>query len=823
MYSQTSYHAARRRAPQSLAGKAENCMSVTEQRFQSFITRVRPHRVAVLTNVGDVQWQHSCIGILQFFTKLWGGSHCVIIPTDGQKIDEEFWAVLSSHDPDILYKYRTTGADLKDRVPAEFEKLVADEVTKYAGANGLAEGSVRGQIEKAISEAPLDEWNVTEELRQQLLIRVAPFHFEKQPEHGMPNSRLKIYDITRGSNPRHPLTAIADVLRAFEKPKNVAHIDCDVEAEAVPPPLWLAATIGSGDDHYFLDMNSINIGPQPILMSQQNVTQVIKWGISPRTHLQIPFPMGLTRAALIPVISTASRRFDLPTVVVVGDSIKDFCLYHALYWQQGRALWLPPWFMPKAGEYPDRLMSAILEAEESIQVEHSTRLVLVSYSVPKAELEDLQRVIQAHLFRSTVSVENVTTSMVAQQVAYPSRVFADGNIGDVTTHLLLNDSLPGWFESPVPRRLHPVSPLSHRWLVDITFMEHLIPRHPVLGSIAVTGSNVSDARAGSGCVSYMCPGFMVIGDHMETNMLRPSIHVPDAEEIFRIVLEECGYQSKTSDKGRYEAETVRRFGGLENAGYALWSKKHRTLLMKFLDKSDSVKDVYDEGVYLKDRRRYLNFASILKILGSDPLAREIIDEYVEKGIFYRGYIFLCKNCSDAAWHSISEVDQTFTCRRCALKQQYKFASWKHPNEPSWFYKLDEMIYLMLEHNGHVPVLTLNKLRVQSKESFLFRPEIRITPKGSTKMYLEVDLCCIANGRLCIGEAKSNNSLAGKDLTPKQTAERYRDLALKIGASMVIFSTTEPAWNQSSSDAMRMTFEGYPHIEVLKLSSTSLYS
>jgi hypothetical protein len=244
--------------------------------------------------------------------------------------------------------------------------------------------------------------------------------------------------------------------------------------------------------------------------------------------------------------------------------------------------------------------------------------------------------------------------------------------------------------------------------------------------------------------------------------------------------------------------------------------------MKFRDKSDSVKGVYDEGVYLKDRRRYLNFASIAKLLASESLAQDIIDEYIEKSIFYRGYIFLCANCSDAAWHSIADVDQTFICIRCGLKQQYRFASWKHPNEPSWFYKLDEMIYLLLEHNGHVPLLTLNRLRVNSKESFLFRPEISLTPKNNTKPYLEVDVCCVAAGRLCIGEAKANDSLAGKDLKPIETAERYRDLALKMGAPMVVFSTSRPAWDSASRDAMRVAFRDSRHIEVKSLTSDSLY-
>ncbi|MGD0741443.1 MAG: hypothetical protein ABR957_17775, partial [Terracidiphilus sp.] len=72
-------------------------MSQTTQRFQSLITRVRPHRIAVLTNTEDPNWYHNCIGVIEFLTKLWGGSHCIIIPTDGKKIDEEFWSILSSH------------------------------------------------------------------------------------------------------------------------------------------------------------------------------------------------------------------------------------------------------------------------------------------------------------------------------------------------------------------------------------------------------------------------------------------------------------------------------------------------------------------------------------------------------------------------------------------------------------------------------------------------------------------------------------------------------------------------------------------------------
>src|SRR6266702_647588 len=800
----------------------ETHMSTTEQRFQSFVTRVRPHRVAVLTNIADPHWQVSCIGIIEYFTKLWGGTHCIIVPTDGNTIDETFWAVLSSHDPDIIYRYQRTGEDERIRDPENCAKILSEHVTGYAQQVEMEEEQVRDGVEKGLLEGSFDEWHVSESLREELLMRIAPFHFEKQPHHGMPDRQLKVLAITRGDRPRHPFTAVADVLRAGKRPKNVVQIVRDVDDTVAPPPLWLAATIGSGDSAYFMEMNQIEVVPMPVLMSHHRQSEIIKWGISPRANLEMPCPLGITASILTSVMAIRSRRFELPTIIVVGDTVQDFCLYHALYWQHGRALWLPSWFTTEDDPYSLRLMTAIREAEENGRMEHNERLSFVSYSVDKVVLEELKEKIRKHMYRTQITVDDIVPQTVAWWLEYPSRLYAEGNLGDVTTHLLFNKNLPGAFESPLPRKLSPASPLDHRWIVDITFLENLVPRHPALGQRIVTGSNMGDVRTGREEVSYMCPGALVMGNYMDTNMLRPNIHVPDADEIFRIVLKDCDYRVKTSDKGRYETTTVEKFGGLDMAGYALWSEKHRALLMKFLDKSDSVKNVVHEGVYLKsDQRRYMDFASVLKIMQNDALSYDIIDEYSGKSILYRGYIFQCENCSDAAWHSIADVDQTFTCRRCGLNQVYKHQHWKMPNEPLWYYKLDEMVYLMMKNNGHVPLLTLNKLRLSSKESFLFCHELRIFPQEGHKAFLEMDICCIANGKLCIGEAKSNGDLKG-DFTEVQTAERYRDLALKTGATMVVFSTTANAWTDASRKAIDGAFVNHPHIEVKKWTSGILY-
>ena len=44
------------------------------------------------------------------------------------------------------------------------------------------------------------------------------------------------------------------------------------------------------------------------------------------------------------------------------------------YWQQGLALWLPSWFLPESGKYPERLMKAIQCLENSAREVHSNLL-----------------------------------------------------------------------------------------------------------------------------------------------------------------------------------------------------------------------------------------------------------------------------------------------------------------------------------------------------------------------------------------------------------------------------------------------------------------
>lgn len=74
--------------------------------FKTIHASVRPARIAVLIDKSEEDWQDTCLRIIGFFSKLWGGAYNFIVPTDGKTIDECFWTILETFDPDHLYVYR---------------------------------------------------------------------------------------------------------------------------------------------------------------------------------------------------------------------------------------------------------------------------------------------------------------------------------------------------------------------------------------------------------------------------------------------------------------------------------------------------------------------------------------------------------------------------------------------------------------------------------------------------------------------------------------------------------------------------------------------
>lgn len=77
-------------------------------------------------------------------------------------------------------------------------------------------------------------------------------------------------------------------------------------------------------------------------------------------------------------------------------------------------------------------------------------------------------------------------------------------------------------------------------------------------------------------------------------------------------------------------------------------------------------------------------------------------------------------------------------------------------EPHWYYALDQVARDLLVTHGDVPLLAAADL-IRGASSLLWCPELEITDDTGSA---EIDICTMVDGRIVIGEAKSNNSLRG---------------------------------------------------------------
>jgi DNA-directed RNA polymerase subunit RPC12/RpoP len=782
------------------------------ERYQTLFTRLRPHRIAILTNVNDPMWQESCISIIEFLSQLWGGYHSLIIPTDGKTIDIPFWKFLSAFDPDAIYFYNRSFKDLKRWAPAEAESRMDAELNKLRalGHEGLKELNLREQM----LQWPIDPFSVSPELTRQLLDRLSPFHFQ-----GFYN----VLPIRMGDTPGYPLTKVTDVVPFVDSPDALFVLSNNLPQDReAPPSLWLFAETGVASDQFQKDLNEVGVTSVPKYMNTETDGAIIDWGIKPVVKLGPNTPFSFSRLALANVRSRFAHPFAIPSVIVRGDTIKDVCLYYAISRNNGRAIWLPQWFIPTADEFPSSLISAVRKLEKIARSQHYDYFSLLSMSATTAELSDLAALVRRHISNLSLNIDDGNDPhYLDRMLQYPSKVYIKKNIDRITTHQIVDEKLQGYCESPMPAIFSEIKASKHRWVGEISFAGHPLPRHPELGRILATGPNMQEAGAGIDGLAYQFPGALVQGDDVELQMLRFSISLPSSDNIFQIVLKECGYESVISDRGAYASESTQKFDGLDNIVSVLRDPKKKSLLKKFMDGSENKEGVHDQGTFLRDNRRYLDFEPISAILGSEEQAISLIDEWIAREILYRGFIFKCARCSNTAWFSAASVTQEFICPRCGTMQQYKRSNWINSNEPRWQYKLDEIVFQFLHHDGDVGLLTIDALRRQSAGNFIYSPEHKLRLASDPKKNMEIDICCIMDNRIIIGEAKSNNSLKAHGKKPMQVTAKYEELARAMKASGIIFSTTEPDWDEPSQHAIAHLIKDNPLLRIYNYRSGNL--
>lgn len=137
---------------------------------------VRPGRIAVLCDIADPEWVHSCRHILEIFSCVWGGHANIILPTDGETIQPLFWKILEKFDPDYICAYRPTLRNLEERDPAAFEEKVADLLASWGADFELTEEMI-DRARDSLRGVQTTSFTISAHLEQELKARISPFFF----------------------------------------------------------------------------------------------------------------------------------------------------------------------------------------------------------------------------------------------------------------------------------------------------------------------------------------------------------------------------------------------------------------------------------------------------------------------------------------------------------------------------------------------------------------------------------------------------------------------------------------------------------------------
>lgn len=434
------------------------------------------------------------------------------------------------------------------------------------------------------------------------------------------------------------------------------------------------------------------------------------------------------------------------------------------------------------------------------------RISIVSASLDDAQLR-LRKAWMGNLCllsKDEFLAHVIVTPLPNLSVYCVGRIMEINNYTNQQELVFQNGRSVGKLNTPKPKNFRYVDPTKHTWITSIEIHNYRPPLLPFLDKEIMESLPLTyRSRVAVDGLAYFCPNTVYLGGDIDVNTVRPTLRLVDEIEIFTKYFSYSGYEIELSDKGSYLKNTIERFGSLQAVADFFRVKHNRDIFNQYLYKKAQADE---EVIYLDiEKRAYLSFNAFSRILDSPSKAAILVDELIAKDILRRGFIFQCSRCRLAVWYDLAEISREFRCKRCDLVQLFLHRNWRSPEEPRWYYRLAETVYLCYESHSYLTALTLDKLRQQSKEAFLYicETDVKNFPKQGAKN--EIDILAISDGRLVLGECKARAPKAA-DLNKYQQLQSD----LKLKPDKVILSTTET----TISDGVRRKLDEMRNADVL---------
>lgn len=780
--------------------------------FKLLSTRVRPPRCAVFLNKNDKNWQHSLLRIIEQFSNYWGASHNIIIPTDGKSIKNEYWEILKKYKPDYLNVYNKSWKDFRTADENEFERIIKKEVKNYIkGKEQQDEDKLFKMFEETKLSSPYQKeyLKIESSLKNKLIQILNPFSDELERDFFQYNGHQNI------------------TLRSILKNYSVSEFTIDDFTFSIDEPyleLLFRSYMGSSkylrdsinNDWHLMLLDSekeFTVKYNDLQINENNFADLIF--LANTTQKNVCFE--LINKGLVYYYRNSQKSLKGNVIFVVGDTLEDYCYYYSLKSLIGTVFWFPTallfndeenqkyqvtihWIYDKisrclSGRYNDNnFFVTSLSLGDNILVDvrnlinKSTIIKYRNFNFVFKKPEELNSLINSTIF---VCEEINRSNQFVEQ-------FID------------NESV-NYIQTPIPKSYSSKSAIDYNWIVDICLRSASYLKDPKGGynlpplsefskdvfieNVSTLYNNNSTVRFTGECISYLCPNMGLISNsNVDIQTVSPRLKLLDSKEIFERTFETINYKVKISDKGNFARESIILFHTLENLCKHLTDENgvYKILEQYLSQNSSGVRESKGEkGVFL-NQRTFLSFIDYDFFIKEEVLTKNLIDDFLQNHIIFRGFCLYCTKCQNSNWYSLADINESFTCERCKSSQMILSVNWKKPYEPMIYYKLNEVFFQGLNNNMKYPLLTLNYLKNISETCFIYSPELELY-KDNNKI-IELDIVCVSDGEYIIGEVKQNDELPEK-------LELYNEIVNNLNAKFVL-STFANEWSLNNKNKVK---------------------
>lgn len=767
--------------------------------------------------------------MMENHSQTWGGQGNLIVPCDGRQIegdgelpelDERFWPVVSAFDPDHLgvYNWTRRGSEMAD--PTRFAKFVRDEAERFVQEHGGTVEEMERQlredhIHRSISQ-PLQPGPKTTNWAERRLgcfgrhsdaVRVTHEKAEEEPKRelvdiaaraGTPITRVIAPDLTAFSMEAQLLVAgwlgaVSPRYESYLVDQNV-EVSRPIVAEEHLATVLVAALTRRSDrlaDSIAAAIRAQQGGPEPAAPDYL------------ADGLLTSSPFACTLRGTTQVHRYTMEWEQRPLTVVVGSTIADFSLAVAADRMFGGAVWLP--FEPTGTltEEQEAISAAAIRAiNDMLGFGGRERMRVLTTS--DVDIEAVSAYLSGRVFSfSSNDGDGDGDEMPSLWSIPPQRIVGQADWYEVRTETFVKDSMAARLDPPVPAVADTEDVWSARWIYEASIQGFTPPRRsPIAGLLAEESDWERGAvRPSADGISFTSHrmGLVLAGAPIRDALARPRLRTPSADQIVAALLKANDMTCSPSAAGLYTRRTLDRWGGLDALASDLSSAPARAILGAYTSTTARV------GCYLETtRRRFLCFEDMVTTAATERASvRSFVDRLVELRVLRRGLLLKCSDCLHLGWYSAEAVGQRFSCTRCATAQTIVAASWRQPDEPSWFYDLAEVVYQALDHNAHVPVLALAALKVEGgARPFDFTSDLDIYSDGAKVD--EVDFVAVANGRVLVGEAKKGTTLTdrGRADDEQNALAKLVEVADALAADEIIVASSSPTFNSATLAALR---------------------